>query len=130
MKSQSHNIGSSNYYIALKFDRHINSTAAKGLVKFKSDRTILQMSQLRDFVRSHDKTSHQIMKQGLVPIYTYIWKVDLVTTAHLALLATLARPLEGTVLITKLGLIFPKDFLNINDFKTYFALFKMTQENS
>ena len=34
-------IGSLNYRIALKFDRHIGSSAAEVPVKFQSDRTIL-----------------------------------------------------------------------------------------
>ena len=41
MKSRSHEIGTLNCCIALKFDRHIGSTAAEVPVKFQSDRTIL-----------------------------------------------------------------------------------------
>ena len=41
VKSRSHEIGTLNSYIALKFDRHIGSTAAEVPVKFQSDRTIL-----------------------------------------------------------------------------------------
>ena len=39
--SRSHEIGNLNCRIALKFDRHIGSTAAEVPVKFPSDRTIL-----------------------------------------------------------------------------------------
>ena len=42
--SRSHEIVSLNYCIALKFDRHIDSTAAE--VKFQSDRTILVAPKL------------------------------------------------------------------------------------
>ena len=41
VKSRSHVIGTLNCRIALKFDRHISSTAAEVPVKFQSDRTIL-----------------------------------------------------------------------------------------
>ena len=41
VKSRSHEIGTLNYRIALKFDRHIGSIAAEVPVKFQSDRTIL-----------------------------------------------------------------------------------------
>ena len=41
MKSRSHEIGSSNYRIALKFDRHFGSPAAEVPVKFQSNRMIL-----------------------------------------------------------------------------------------
>ena len=41
MKSRSHVIGNLNYGIALKFNRHISSTAAEVPVKFQSNRTIL-----------------------------------------------------------------------------------------
>ena len=41
MKSRTHEIGTSNCRIALKFDRHIGSHAAEVPVKFQSDRTIL-----------------------------------------------------------------------------------------
>ena len=41
VKSRSHEIGTLNCRIALKFDRHIGSTAAEVPVKFQSDRTIL-----------------------------------------------------------------------------------------
>ena len=41
VKSRSREIGTLNCCIALKFDRHIGSTAAKVPVKFQSDRTIL-----------------------------------------------------------------------------------------
>ena len=41
MKSRSHEIGTLNCRIALKFDRHIGSNAAAVPVKFQSDRTIL-----------------------------------------------------------------------------------------
>ena len=40
-KSRCHEIGSLNYCIAFKFDRHIGSIAAEVPVKFQSDRTIL-----------------------------------------------------------------------------------------
>ena len=39
--SRCREIGSLNYRIALKFDRHVGSTAAEVPVKFQSDRTIL-----------------------------------------------------------------------------------------
>ena len=39
--SRSREIGSLNYRIALKFDRHLASSAAEEPVKFQSDRTIL-----------------------------------------------------------------------------------------
>ena len=39
--SWSREIGSLNYRIAVKFDRHIGSSAAEELVKFQSDHTIL-----------------------------------------------------------------------------------------
>ena len=39
--SRSREIGSLNYRIALKFDRHFGSTAADVPVKFQSDRSIL-----------------------------------------------------------------------------------------
>ena len=41
VKSRSHEIGTINCRIALKFDRHIGSTAAEVPVKFQSDWTIL-----------------------------------------------------------------------------------------
>ena len=41
MKSRSHEIGTLNCRIALKFDRYIGSNAAEVPVKFQSDRTIL-----------------------------------------------------------------------------------------
>ena len=41
MKFRSHEIGTLNCRIALKFDRHIGSNAAEVPVKFQSDRTIL-----------------------------------------------------------------------------------------
>ena len=41
VKSRSHEIGTLNCRIALKFDRHIGSNAAEVPVKFQSDRTIL-----------------------------------------------------------------------------------------
>ena len=41
VKSRSHEIGTLNCHIALKFDRHIGSNAAEVPVKFQSDRTIL-----------------------------------------------------------------------------------------
>ena len=41
MKSRSHEIGTLNCRIALKFDRHIGSNVAAVPVKFQSDRTIL-----------------------------------------------------------------------------------------
>ena len=41
VKSRSHEIGTLNSRIALKFDRHIGSTAAEVPVEFQSDRTIL-----------------------------------------------------------------------------------------
>ena len=41
VKSRSHEIGTLNCRIALKFDRHIGSTASEVPVKFQSDRTIL-----------------------------------------------------------------------------------------
>ena len=41
MKSRSHEIGSLNYRIVLKFDKHISSTAADVPVKFQSDCTVL-----------------------------------------------------------------------------------------
>ena len=50
----------------MKFDRHIGSTAAEVPVKFRSDRTILniQISRLRDFTRSYGKTSFRILRRG------------------------------------------------------------------
>ena len=41
LKSRSREIGNLNYHITLKFDRHVDSTAAEVPVKFRSDRTIL-----------------------------------------------------------------------------------------
>ena len=41
MKSRSYEIGSLNYRIALKFDRHFGSNAAEVPVKFQSDWAIL-----------------------------------------------------------------------------------------
>ena len=41
MKSQSREIGSLNDRIALKFDRHIGSTAAEVPLKFQSNLTIM-----------------------------------------------------------------------------------------
>ena len=41
VKSWSHEIGTLNCRIALKFDRHIGSTAAGVAVQFQSDRAIL-----------------------------------------------------------------------------------------
>ena len=41
VKSRSHEIGTLNCHITLKFDRHIGSTAAEVPVKFQGDRTIL-----------------------------------------------------------------------------------------
>ena len=41
VKTRSHEIGTLNCRLALKFDRHIGSTAAEVPVKFQSDRTIL-----------------------------------------------------------------------------------------
>ena len=51
MKSRSREIGRLNYRIAMKFDRHISSSAAEVPVKFQSDRTILN-------------TSYPILKRG------------------------------------------------------------------
>ena len=53
--------GGLNCYVALKFDRYLNSSAAKVLIKFQSDS---QTSQLQDFVRSYDETSYQVLKRG------------------------------------------------------------------
>ena len=41
MKALTHEIGSLNFLVALKFDRHIGSSAAEVLVKFQSDQAIL-----------------------------------------------------------------------------------------
>ena len=55
MKSRSHEIGTLNCRIALKFDRHIGSNAAEVPVKFQSDRTILNInlaaSRLHEILR-------------------------------------------------------------------------------
>ena len=65
MKSRSHEIGNLNYHIALKFDRHISSTATEVPVKFQSDCAILNtILWLRDFTRSSNKTCYQILKEG------------------------------------------------------------------
>ena len=46
VKSRSHEIGTLNCRIALKFDRHISNNAAEVPVKFQSDRTILHCLQM------------------------------------------------------------------------------------
>ena len=55
VKSRSHEIGTLNCRIALKFDRHIGSTAAEVPVKFQSDRIILNTnlaaSRLNEILR-------------------------------------------------------------------------------
>ena len=55
MKSRSHEIGTLNLCIALKFDRHIGSTAAEVPVKFQSDQTFLNTnfaaSRLNEILR-------------------------------------------------------------------------------
>ena len=63
-KSRSGEISSLYYHITLKFDRHIDSSAADVPVKFQSDQTILNTKWLRDFTRSYDKTCNQIFKRG------------------------------------------------------------------
>ena len=66
VKSRSHEIGNSNYRIALTFDRHIGRSAACQMSKRWE--LLIQISRLRDFARSYNKTSHRILKQG--PSYT------------------------------------------------------------
>ena len=64
MKSRSHEIGTLNCRIALKFDKHIGNTAAEVPVKFQSDQTILNTHLaatrlceiLRKDVFSHSET--------------------------------------------------------------------------
>ena len=55
VKSRSRDIGSYNDYIALQFDRHLNSAAAEGPVKFQSDWKSLNpnraASRLYEFLR-------------------------------------------------------------------------------
>ena len=55
VKYRSHEIGTLNCRIALKFDRHIGSNATKVPVKFQSDRTILNTnlvaSRLHEILR-------------------------------------------------------------------------------
>ena len=55
VKSRSHEIGTSNWRIAFKFDRHIGSNAAEVPVKFQSDRRILNTnlvaSRLHEILR-------------------------------------------------------------------------------
>ena len=62
VKSRSHEIGTLNCRIALKFDWHVGSSAAEVPVKFHSDRTILNTNLAAS--RSYDKTSYRILKQG------------------------------------------------------------------
>ena len=49
IKSRGREIGSFNYCIALKLDRHIGSIAADVPVKFQIDRTILKKIESRGF---------------------------------------------------------------------------------
>ena len=55
VKSRIYEIGSLNYRIAMKFDRHLGNTAAEVTVKFQSDRTILNTnlaaSRLREILK-------------------------------------------------------------------------------
>ena len=61
MKSRSRKIGSLNYHIALKFDRHIDSDAAEVPVKFQSNRTMLNTNLMA--LRDLTIRCHQILKQ-------------------------------------------------------------------
>ena len=57
-----------NYPIALKFDRHLSSTAAEVSVKFQDDHTILNtnLTALRHCEILHvNKMSYWILKKGL-----------------------------------------------------------------
>ena len=63
-KSQSREICIYNSTNILKFYRHIGSSAAEVPVKFQARRWFeLTTSRLRDFTRSHDKTSYRILKR-------------------------------------------------------------------
>ena len=67
VKTQSREIGSLNYCMALKFDRHIGSNAADAPVKFQSDWTVLNtnLAALR---------LHKILqKDALLDIETGLW---------------------------------------------------------
>ena len=73
MRSRSHDIGCFNDSIALKFDRHLESTAAEVLVKFQSDRKGLNPNlAASSFTRSYGKTPCRLMDRGpgcgLIPI--------------------------------------------------------------
>ena len=58
MKSRSREIDSLNYRIALRFNRHIDSSAAQVPVKFQSDWTIIY--QIRGFGTSRDLTIRRL----------------------------------------------------------------------
>ena len=58
MKSRNREIVGLDYGIALKFNRHLGSTAVEVPVKFQSDRTIINTN--RDFASSCNKTSYHV----------------------------------------------------------------------
>ena len=65
MKSQSHEIGSFDYCITIKFDRHISSAAAEEPVKFWSDCTILSSNFMDSrLLGSYNKKPYVTLKQG------------------------------------------------------------------
>ena len=57
--SRSREIGSLNYRIALKFDKHIGSSVAEGPVSFQSDRTILSTNLTAS--RLHETKRYDIL---------------------------------------------------------------------
>ena len=62
--------------IALKFDRHLDSTAAEMPVKFQSVWKSLNMN-LRDFTRSRRKTSVRLVNRG--PVFISLSIIPLLT---------------------------------------------------
>ena len=53
-----------NYGIALKFDKHVGSSAAEVPVKYQSHRTILYKNP--PATSSYDKASYQILKRAQI----------------------------------------------------------------
>ena len=69
-KSRSREIGYHNDRIALKFDRHLGSSAADVGVKFHSDWKT--QTRLRDFARSCGRTSARLVDNvPVAPFYTH-----------------------------------------------------------
>ena len=78
VKYQKHEIGSLNYRIALRFDRHLGSTAAEVPAKFQLDRTIvntnLSASRLCEIL--HNKTSYRILFLSFLLICCVLVPID------------------------------------------------------